>query len=73
MDRARAHDDTSSLYVRRLKARTDQIKAIVCRLVLPCEQPNIASGERVRAERVASATDPPNLIWVMPAKEAGRT
>ncbi len=43
------------------------------RIVLPCAKFHIASGERARAERVAPATDPPNLIWVMPAKEAGLT
>ena len=34
-------------------------------------QSKTASGERARAESVASATDPPNLIWLIPAKEAG--
>ena len=34
-------------------------------------QPKTASGERSRAESVAPATDPPNLIWLVPAKEAG--
>ena len=35
-------------------------------------QPNTASGERDSAESVARATDPPNLIRLIPAKEAGR-
>jgi len=34
-------------------------------------QPKTASGERERAESVAQATDPPNLIRLIPAKEAG--
>src|SRR6476619_5033661 len=34
-------------------------------------QHKTASGERSRAESVAPATDPPNLIWLVPAKEAG--
>ena len=34
-------------------------------------QPNTASGERLGAESVAIATDPRNLIRLVPAKEAG--
>ena len=34
-------------------------------------QPNTASGERMCAESVAIATDPRNLIRLVPAKEAG--
>ena len=34
-------------------------------------QLKIASGERRSAESVAGATDPPNLIRLVPAKEAG--
>ena len=44
----------------------------------PCADPvytpqqlKIASGERSSAESVAQATDPPNLIRLVPAKEAG--
>ena len=40
--------------------------------ILPSELNNRLRGA-LSAESVAAATDPPNLIWLIPAKEAGRT
>ena len=81
LSRACATSSTTSPRVRRSSTTSSPGSAPTSRAessvltdrVVPGHQPKNASGERAGAESVATATDPPNLIRLVPAKEAGRS